>query len=295
MNLNPLLLIVMMASDHRNFIILCGILFGFILLFLIFLAILDHVARKVIPKRLEAWCKKNGFQEADLRASWVRRVITGTGLRGYSNFISHEYTSSYKGSTIRYCLLACFYKNPPPGKYMHYFIAITPLRSKIGWLEMRKETKLDKAKAALGDNDLDFENKKFSDLYYVDAKPEGLAYRFFTPRMIETLLNDKRYFLYISNGHLIIYRSAQPSNFQYTTLLLNKLRPQISLMSDTKLMLKNILDHIPSYLNKVDMSVKRKLKRRTLLIECPLCSAEFRVYSDTRELKCPNCGVEGEL
>jgi hypothetical protein len=88
----------------------------------------------------------------------------------------------------------------------HLRIMIIPLKLKTaGTLYIRPETASDRFDSLLGKNDLDFENREFSDKYFVTADPKRLAYRFFHPGMIEVFLEHRDHYVLLKDGRLLVW------------------------------------------------------------------------------------------
>ena len=97
-------------------------------------------------------------------------------------------------------------------------------------------------------NDIDFEDQKFSDLFFVRAKPEKFGYDFFTPRMMEFFLKYHRSNLVVKGNVIMLYNFGGVSS----EILLPQLRrggnPFESWMRTSEGMLSSINDLIPKYM-----------------------------------------------
>jgi hypothetical protein len=86
-----------------------------------------------------------------------------------------------------------------------YYVCIMNLDLRKGTMFARHENRDDRLKKMVGKDDLNFENKEFSDRWYVKAKPDRFAYEFFHPRMIQLFLKYWELSAIVHNGTIMVY------------------------------------------------------------------------------------------
>jgi hypothetical protein len=239
------------------------------------------------------------IKSSELAFGFDRKISDGVGQpSGDLEVITFEYQTTTKGersSTIHtYCIT----------------IMEFPFKQK-GTLLMRKECGFDKMDAFLGKNDLDFENKEFSDIYYVVADPPQFAYRFFHPRMIELFLEYRQYSLFIKDVVIMIYRKGGIQNKH--AILDNILGrfPFSEWMDESKNILMLVDKNIPQIIRRKENSKRQNQREKakedevvlaeladepkSVGLTCPKCRFDFDVAEGQRLAKCPHCGAEGEV
>jgi len=274
--------------------------------------ILGFTWRKWADKKLKAICDKNGMIYYGDKIPHAKQMIKGTVLdRGHSQRMYYGIGRSHDGLDM----ITFQYKfTVGHGKHQHtyhYKIAMMPVDFRQGgFIYIRKESLLDKMGGVFGLNDLDFEHQKFSDKFYVKAKPEKFGYDFFSPRMIELFMKYGAYDMLVRHNIVMIYNQGSMGGIGTMFKLRKGENPFEKWMGSSANMLKMIhgriqkfllvgrgrkeVEEVPVIRGQVveeDVITAEKL----VTIECPACSEEFKVRKGKKSISCPSCGTRGEM
>lgn len=249
---------------------------------------------KKLKENCEEYANENGFQTNTDSNQKLKEVfdempfIIGDFIETLSDF-----TQEYEGLKIRHIQFICRHKQETLDYYsflteLYTFSLIEDHFKRDIELSVKPEKLADKLMAGAGQNDLDFENKKFSDKYFVEGKPESFAYSFFNPRMMELFLEEELDGIVITNGNVVLYNHREMINqFNAASRYIFKIEPSLEWIQKVPEVFKKIDKNVPKFLNRTLPPI--------LTLECPKCKYEFKVEKGQKKIKCPECWTEGEL
>ncbi len=243
---------------------------------------------------IHTWAEEKGFEVFDKIEPAAAKRFKGISI--YNESITRSlfcYKFEEKGKS--YTALLSW--NNSHAAFPEYYIILFDHPISKGTLVARRETMSDKAEAAMGHNDLDFEHKEFSDRFYVEAKPEKFAYRFFHPRMMELFLEetDKKFELYIHDGTFFFIKKLEVAPLPCLFRLITRRKIIPDWHDEGVDLIGKTIKLLPGYMKDGGSAGDQDKKDGMLKLECPKCSCDFKIGKDQKNIKCPHCGVEGRI
>ena len=282
------------------------VLAGLMLVLVIVSIILFWKFKKKAELTVKEYAQKKGYEYIGNMYATLKPLLKHTPLtRGGNEKALYGVKHGGAKDAVTTCLWEFAVSQGRHTETLWYMIAMKPIRLKTqGWVILRKEDFGDKIKSALGKNDLDFENKEFSDYFFVNASPEKLGYQFFHPRMIEYFLQNRQYGMFLYYDVILIYkRVTTPGLMDIFTYMRSGFTPIIDWMETMKVTIREVEEHIPGFLtylearnlDEEDEIAKIASSEGSVQVECPECSFKFNVAESAKKLRCPECGAEGEV
>jgi len=242
---------------------------------------------------VNAFYNKQGYTPEEGLKSKLDRFIRNTQLTpGKLDKVDFGFSNHFRGIKVTQCRFTMKYRSDDGSNYFDHIAASAEVAPSGKKLWVRKEKREDKVKAFMGDNDIDFENKEFSDYFFVDAKPRRFGYDFFHPRMIELFNSNKGMRLIIKNGMVFLYFSVQDG--KRGKVYLSGGDAVIRDMTDCREFLLEIIEKMPSFLSK-NVPMEAEIIHEKIEVVCPKCELEFGFEGSVEEIECPRCGARGEI
>ena len=246
-----------------------------------------------MEKRIKAICKRDGYTYYGEKVPDTVALIKNTNLdQGRRQKVSYGIGRIYEGVemiTFLWQYTTGYGKSSTTYQYRIAQIRI-PFREN-GRISIRKEVFFDKIRNVFGHNDLDFENKEFSDRFYVRARPERFGYDFFHPRMIDIFISSGFNNMIIKDGRILLYEMGGLGE-KITSKLKRGINPFLPWMDRSAGMLVKIKILIPSFLLRREGEEER-VSFEVLndnMILCPACSREVEAAAGVKSAPCPYCG-----
>lgn len=266
--------------------------------------IFNYLYDSLIEKTLKEYCEEHGHHYFGKMTAEIRPFVFKTHMTYGQNWTKFGIRHSDGHKNI---FTVLWFDRINTGKSSHtyiYLVTVMPLQfRREGKMYMRKEGMFDKMKNVFGVNDLDFENKTFSDKFYVASDPERFGYDFFTPRMMELCLENPRYSMLLRNNHLILARKL--SNYKGIFALLSYFKKDVPLLNyyeTDKKYIQQVYDRIPKVFKArnelrpedIPAMVEPIKEGKKLTAECPECGEGFKINEHDKFITCPVCGLKGK-
>ena len=256
---NPLInqkveFIIFTTESNSNAIIsMLYIPFALIITVIIIMAIfyiLKEMALKKIRMIIQDYARQRGFRYVGDISSNIRPLLGGTPLLDGETWAEYGVRHYINNKVVTTCT---WYSLIDQGKHSEqtiYQLAIIPVNFKRdGFIFMRRERLGDKLANLFGINDLDFEDKEFSDKYYIHADQKKFGYDLFHPRMMELFLNKRRYYVIVALDHVIIYLATNhESGFFQVRRYPEEILQEILWMEATRNMALEVERLIPGFM-----------------------------------------------
>ena len=279
---------------------LCEFFFFFagIVAFAIFFLIYRLWWHPWVEKKIKAICEREGYKYYGKKVPGAVNIIRGTPLdQGHSQQIKYGIGWKFRG--IDLTIFSWQYTTGgEKSSEVHVFsMALMPVPFRDNArISIRKELWTDRVKNIFGYNDLDFENKEFSDRFYVKARPERFGYDFFHPRMMELFLSADFDNMIVKDGHILLYLPGALGK-NITSKLRKGINPFLPWMNWTATMFVKIRALIPLHILK-QRGMEEKVAFAIIddmIFTCPHCSTDMEVPIDGGLFLCPNCERKIEI
>jgi len=213
-----------------------------------FLALLVPIIRGMkIERRIKDICMWKGYRYYGENIPDAHFLFQGTGMdRGDRHRAQYGIGRRIEGLDIRFFDWEVIHEDDE-NQWSEYFkvAAIHKQFNFYGYIHVRREGMLDKFDTIFGSNDLDFENKAFSDRFFVRANPERFGYDFFHPRMMEVFLEFPDVNVIVTGRSIVIFQRGSFAQRGTLLRIFEGEKPIQTWIDGTTYMLVKIHKNIP--------------------------------------------------
>jgi hypothetical protein len=266
--------------------VLLVLIIGFIIYFL-----LPGSKTPDFTKEIIEYADKNGYEYKEDVTEEIRTYMAATDAWGYSGQKGrYALVKEYENMKLTHFLFSSNHGSNSAyyDSEIRYLATLADLDLIQGAIKL--EIQFPGDSLAMGpDYDLDFENKKFSNMYLIGANPKKFAYDFFTPRIIEAFLEAEIYRMVVRNRKILIYDKVNLEEWKQVPSLLSEWGETYTPFFE------KINELVPGYIRQKKKRAEKDKESPSLELVCPKCESDFTSSPINGQITCPECGAKGTV